>query len=246
MASTDNLGRRIAVIEQRIDRLERAPRGFAGRTAFSLEATGAGGLNGAATLTGTAGIDDREGSIQFRIRSKDNPAADAMLELSPTSFTLTLADDSRLIYDTVGGVYINSAVKVQGGDLTVGPSANLALGAHSRITTYETWEDITFATGFGNLGDGTPGSWRTVQVRKQADGTVAMRGIATVPSDFISGTIGQLPDGYAPQVPEPFPVSSGDGGVNAFIHPDGRIELISKAPIADGFVSFSRCVWDLD
>ncbi|WP_329492517.1 hypothetical protein OG618_37120 (plasmid) [Kitasatospora sp. NBC_01246] len=243
----DNLGLEIAALQQRVDRLERAPRGFAGRATFALEASAGSGLGGSVTLTGTAATDDREGGILLDIRGRDNPTKHGTIELTPTGFAVLLADDSRLIYDTASGLFINSPAKIQGGDLTVGPGANILLSTSSKITTTDGWTPVAFEPGYGNLGDDTPGSYRTVQVKRQPDGTAALRGIATLPPDFTAGTIATLPEGYEPPVPEAFTVAAGSSaGVSAFIHPDRRIELVSSAPLTAGFVSFSRLVWDLD
>ncbi|MFJ2780298.1 hypothetical protein [Kitasatospora sp. NPDC087315] len=219
---------------------------YSGVARFMLRASGATGLNGEASIAGSAGDGDTEGMVRLFVRAKANPAKHGMVYIDPALFQVDLADGSSLSYATGSGLYINSPVKISGGDLTVGPSANIVLGAFSKITNGETWTDITFKPTFGNLGDGTPGSWRKVQVKKQTDGTVALRGVASVPGGFTSGVIGTLPSGYAPVVDEIFrPAAGGAAGVIVFIHRDGRIEVVSSSPISDGFVSLSRCVWDL-
>ncbi|MFD4397194.1 hypothetical protein [Kitasatospora sp. NPDC058478] len=219
--------------------------GYAARAGFSLEALGALGLNGQTTIYGSAGAGDSEGYIQLFIRGKDKPTKHGMLYLDLGRFEVDLADDSRLSYTVDDGLFINSPMKIQGGDLTLGGGTNLVISSYQKITNNEAWTDITFNTPYDNASaDGT--TYRKVQVRRQIDGTVALRGVAKVPTTFTNGVIGTLPANYAPPVDETFrAATSGSVGSLVTIRKDGRIEITSSGAISSGLISFSRLVWDL-
>ncbi|MER7707250.1 hypothetical protein ABTX81_30655 [Kitasatospora sp. NPDC097605] len=237
----DNLGRTLADIIRRLDVLERAPRGFAGRTEFALEAATGTDLTGSATLTGNAATGGQQGGIALDVRDKDNPAKHGRLAIGPDGLTAQVGD-ALLTIDPVDGLFTNRPAKFQR-DVQVGPGGDLVLGGGSRITSGETWQNVTFNPGFANLA-----GYKPVQVKRQADGSVKMRGAASLPAGFASGVIGLVPDGYQPLAnPEIFPLAAGrTGAVQAFIHPDRRIEVVAPSTITDGFVSFGRVVWDQD
>lgn len=237
---SDNLGEVLAAMTRRIELLERAPKGFAGRTSFSLEAANGSELAGSATVTGTAARTGHQSSIALDTRHSANPTRHGRLELSPDGLTAQI-DDALLTFDPVDGLFTNRPARFQR-DVQVGPGADLVLGSSSRITNGALWEDIAYETGFGELS-----GWRKVQVKHTPDGAVRLRGITTVPAGFGGGVIGLLPETYEPTVGEVFTVAAGSNpGVQAFIHPDRRIEIITPVELTDGYVSFGSLKWDRD
>jgi len=133
-----------------------------------------------------------------------------------------------------GGNAAIQAVEAAGsayGDLRLNPGGgDVQIAAGGGLTSFggtigEAWNDLSFVSGWGNLG----GGWATGQYKKIGD-MVFLRGFV-VRTSGVSAVIATLPAGYRPPTPDRFAVTSDAGGfANIQVSTDGTFEVIVGSP----------------
>ncbi|MFD7639586.1 hypothetical protein ACFV4P_02940 [Kitasatospora sp. NPDC059795] len=216
--------------------------GYSARGGFLLDVYGAASAGGQAMIAGYAGSPTDPASVELSVRRTGSSVKTAITHLDPETWSVQLADQIASLYLSSSGLTVKAVLgevllqtgtglRLQGGNVNVG--GGLVVGSG-------TWKGLTFKQGCGQLG-----GWRTVTMKKMPDGTVALRGIVSVPAGVTSGVIATIDDPeLRPAESEVFPAATSNNvNGNVFVQSNGNIELWSASGNLGGWLSFGGIRW---